>query len=46
MGDYQVLFLLAEGGMAQIFVAVHPLIGKRVAIKVLNLQLRKDTVMK
>ena len=40
IGDYQVLFLLAEGGMAQIFAAQHPLIGKRVAIKVLNPQLR------
>jgi serine/threonine-protein kinase len=32
--------------MAQIFAAVHPLIGKRVAIKVLNPQLRRDSVMK
>ena len=36
LGDYQVERTLARGGMGTVFAAVHPLIGKRVAIKVLS----------
>jgi serine/threonine protein kinase len=35
-GEYQVTGLLARGGMGTIYHGVHPLIGKRVAIKVLR----------
>ncbi|HEX3764825.1 MAG TPA: protein kinase [Kofleriaceae bacterium] len=36
LGEYQVERTLARGGMGTVFAAVHPLIGKRVAIKVLS----------
>jgi serine/threonine protein kinase/thiol-disulfide isomerase/thioredoxin len=36
VGDYQIERLLGEGGMGAVFQAIQPLIGKRVAIKVLK----------
>ncbi len=42
VGEYQVTCKLGEGGMGTVFGAVHPLIGKKVAIKVLNPGLSQD----
>ncbi|HET6614182.1 MAG TPA: serine/threonine-protein kinase [Kofleriaceae bacterium] len=38
IGEYEVTGLLGEGGMGQVFAAVHPIIGKKVAVKVLSEQ--------
>ncbi|HET6149521.1 MAG TPA: serine/threonine-protein kinase [Polyangia bacterium] len=35
VGEYRVLRKIGEGGMGAVYAAVHPVIGKRVAIKVL-----------
>src|ERR1051326_8080660 len=42
-GNYRVLSLLGEGGMGAVYLAEHPGIGRRVAIKVLHPELAKDT---
>jgi serine/threonine-protein kinase len=39
IGNYRVVSLLGGGGMGSVFVAEHPKIGRRVAIKVLRLDL-------
>jgi serine/threonine protein kinase len=36
LGEYQVEAAIGRGGMGTVYLAVHPLIGKRAAIKVLN----------
>ncbi len=36
MGEYEVTEKIGEGGMGEVFAAVHPIIGKKVAIKVLS----------
>jgi serine/threonine-protein kinase len=36
VGDYQIEATIGYGGMGKVYRAVHPLIGKRVAVKVLN----------
>ncbi len=41
LGPYQLLALLGEGGMAQVFLAEHTLMGRRVAIKQLAPALAK-----
>ncbi|HEX4461445.1 MAG TPA: serine/threonine-protein kinase [Polyangia bacterium] len=42
IGEYRVEGKLGEGGMASVFSAIHPLIGKKVAIKVLSRRLCAD----
>jgi serine/threonine protein kinase len=42
VGEYQVSAKIGEGGMGSVFSAVHPVIGKKVAIKVLNAALSQD----
>jgi serine/threonine protein kinase len=42
VGDYVVQGQLADGGMSTVYSAIHPLIGKRAAIKVISPQLSCD----
>ncbi|HEY2744786.1 MAG TPA: serine/threonine-protein kinase [Polyangia bacterium] len=42
IGEYRVEGKLGEGGMATVFSAMHPLIGKKVAIKVISRRLCAD----
>ena len=41
-GNYQALSLLGEGGMGEVYLAEHPGIGRRVAIKVLRSEMGHD----
>ncbi|HUS67108.1 MAG TPA: serine/threonine-protein kinase [Kofleriaceae bacterium] len=45
VGEYQVTGTLGAGGMGTVYQGVHPLIGKKVAIKVLNAGLSQDGSM-
>jgi serine/threonine protein kinase len=42
LGNYRVLERIGRGGMGQVFLAENPLLGKRVAVKVLSAALRAD----
>jgi serine/threonine-protein kinase len=42
VGEYRVEWKLGEGGMAQVFAATHPVIGKKAAIKVISPTLCTD----
>jgi serine/threonine protein kinase len=42
VGEYQILDRIGEGGMGTVYSAVHPIIGKKVAIKVLAARLAKN----
>jgi serine/threonine-protein kinase len=42
VGEYQVSAQIGEGGMGTVYAGVHPVIGKKVAIKVLNAGLSQD----
>lgn len=42
VGGYRVLERLGQGGMSQVFLAEHGLLGKRVAVKVLTTSVRFD----
>jgi serine/threonine-protein kinase len=44
VGEYQVERLLGEGGMGRVYAAIHPLIAKRAAIKILRPELSHDPV--
>jgi serine/threonine-protein kinase len=44
VGEYRIERKIAEGGMAAVYEAVHPVIGKRVAIKVLSPEQCSDPV--
>src|SRR6185312_10698115 len=41
IGNYQVVERLGEGGMATVYLATHPTLGRRVAVKVLNADLAR-----
>ncbi len=42
VGEYQIQDRIGEGGMGTVYSAVHPIIGKKVAIKVLAAKLAKN----
>ena len=42
VGEYRVEHKLGEGGMARVFAAVHPVLGKRAAVKVISRRLCAD----
>jgi len=42
LGGYRVLDRLGKGGMSQVYLAEHAVLGKRVAVKVLSANLRAD----
>jgi serine/threonine-protein kinase len=44
LGEYTVEGKIGEGGMGSVFAAVHPLIGKRAAVKVLKKELCEDPI--
>jgi serine/threonine-protein kinase len=43
VGDYEVTGTIGRGGMGTVYAGVHPIIGKRVAIKCLNERLAADS---
>jgi serine/threonine protein kinase len=43
VGDYRVEKAIAQGGMGTIYAAIHPLISKRVALKVLSRRFAQDS---
>jgi serine/threonine protein kinase len=43
VGEYQIVDRIAEGGMGTVYSALHPLIGKKVAIKILSGRLAKNS---
>jgi Serine/threonine protein kinase len=43
VGEYQIAERIAEGGMGTVYLAVHPIIGKKVAIKILSGRLAKNS---
>jgi tRNA A-37 threonylcarbamoyl transferase component Bud32 len=45
VGEYQVTGKLGEGGMGTVYAGLHPVIGKKAAIKVLSAQLSHDATI-
>lgn len=48
IGNYRILSKLGTGGMGAVYLAEHPLIGKRVALKVIHRELssNREVVMR
>ena len=46
VGEYRILDFLGEGGMGQVYRAVHTRIGRTVAVKILPQQLSSDPIRK
>jgi serine/threonine protein kinase len=44
-GNYRAVALLGQGGMGAVYLAEHPGIGRRVAIKVLNVEFSQDPTL-
>jgi serine/threonine protein kinase len=44
VGEYEITSKIADGGMGTVYAGVHPVIGKRVAIKILSPALATDVV--
>ncbi len=42
VGEYQITGVLGHGGMTQVYAGIHPVIGKRVALKVLHARYSGD----
>ena len=45
VGEYRIEQIVGEGGMGQVYGAVHPVIGKRAAIKVLLPEICRNSAM-
>jgi len=43
INNYQIVSVLGEGGMGSVFLAEHPFIGRKAAIKVLRRELAEDS---
>ena len=45
VGEYKIERKIGQGGMGVVYAAIHPLIGKKAAIKVISAELGTDTVV-
>ena len=45
VGEYRIESKIGEGGMGAVYAAVHPLIGKKTAIKVIHAELGTDAIV-
>ncbi len=45
INNYEIRSLLGEGGMGAVYLAEHPMIGRKVAIKILKRELAEDPVL-
>lgn len=43
VGEYEIVEAIGSGGMGEVYLALHPVIGKRAAVKVLRSELAQDT---
>ena len=45
INNYEIVSLLGEGGMGSVYVAEHPILGRRVAVKVLKREFAEDKML-